>query len=108
MFISLFALPVLAFKDKIDPITPGITSVPQFLKNVLDIAIQIGIPISAFFMIWAGFLFLTAQGDPTRLTTAKRAFVWAVVGTAVIFCAWLLAMAIQNTIWQEIGGNQVP
>ena len=107
-FFSFFAFPVFATKVQMDQITPGITSIPQFLKSVLDICVKIGIPVSAFFLIWSGFLFLSAQGDPGKLTTARRAFTYAVIGTAVILCAWLLAMAIQNTIWQEIGGNQAP
>ena len=108
LFTVFSASPVFALKLPMDPITPGITSIPQFLKTVLDICVKVGMPVSAFFLIWAGFLFLTAQGDPGKLTTARRAFTWAVIGTAVIFGAWLIAMAIQTTIWQEIGGNPAP
>jgi hypothetical protein len=51
-----------------------------------------------------GFLFLTAQGDEAQLTKAKKAFLWACIGTAVLLGAWLLATAINATI-QSLGGG---
>ncbi|MCI0542171.1 hypothetical protein L0Y69_00230, partial [bacterium] len=58
----------------------------------------VGIPIAAVFLIYSGFLFLTAQGDTTQLTKAKTSFVWAAIGTAVLLGAWALAEAIRGTI----------
>jgi len=87
----------------IDPITPGITSIPNFIQSVLNIIIKVGVPISAVFIIWAGFQFLTAQGDVTKLTAAKKSLVWAVVGMGVLLGSWLIATAIQGTISQIAG-----
>jgi hypothetical protein len=97
-----FQLPAFAFSPKVTlaPITPNIHSLPEFIMTVLKIVVQIGIPVAAFFIIWSGFLFVTAQGNESQLTKAKSAFVWAVVGTGVLLGAWLLATAIQGTIAQ--------
>jgi hypothetical protein len=79
------------------------TNVPtlyDFIKAVLTIVVKIGIPIATVFIIWSGFLFLTAQGDEAQLKKAKQSFVWACVGTAVLLGAWLLATAIKSTIDQ--------
>lgn len=79
------------------------TKVPtlyDFIKEVLTIVVKIGIPVATVFIIWSGFLFLTAQGDEAQLTKAKHSFVWACVGTAVLLGAWLLATAIKGTIDQ--------
>ena len=105
--LSLLTIPflALALKMQIDSITPSITSVPCFIKSVLDIFIKLGIAAASFFLIWAGFLFLQAQGDPAKLTTAKRALLWAVIGTAVVFGSWLLSSVIRVTIWERIGSN---
>lgn len=72
----------------------------DFIQKVLAIVVKIGIPIATIFIIWSGFLFLTAQGDEAQLTRAKKSFVWAVVGTGVLLGAWLLATAIKGTIDQ--------
>lgn len=79
------------------------TNVPtlyDFIREVLTIVVKIGIPVATIFIIWSGFLFLTAQGDEAQLKKAKASFVWACVGVAVLLGAWLLATAIKSTIDQ--------
>lgn len=102
-FFSLFALvPQITFAaiEKLDNPTPGITTLYDFVKEILTIIVKIGIPIATIFIIWSGFLFLTAQGDEAQLKKAKHSFVWACVGTAVLLGAWLLATAIKGTVDQ--------
>jgi len=38
--------------------------------------------------IYAGILFVTAQGDPSKISTARKAVLWAVVGIIVAFVAF--------------------
>jgi len=51
-------------------------------------------PIIAFLMIIiAGFLFITAGGDPERIRTAKRIIFWTVVGLfIVLFCKGIISL----------------
>jgi hypothetical protein len=76
----------------------GVTTIPQFIHAVLSIVIRIGIPVASIFLIWAGFMFLTAQGNESKLTAAKKAFVWSCIGFGVLIGAWLLATAFQGVI----------
>ena len=69
-----------------------------FLKDTLDIFLTIGIIIAVLFMVYAGFLFVTARGDTAQLTTAKKAFLGAVFGTAIIMGVWVIAQAIVGTV----------
>lgn len=78
--------------------TPGIASFEAFVLKILEIVVKIGIPVATIFLVLAGFKFLTAQGDTTKLKEAKASFVWAVVGTAVLLGAWALATAIKGTV----------
>jgi hypothetical protein len=55
-------------------------------------------PIIVLMIIYAGFLFVTAQGDPQKLSKAKKAFLWAIIGAVIILGARLLAAAIAQTI----------
>lgn len=104
--ISLFVpLALFAAISQYDnPLGCSITSLPQFIKAVLTIIVKVGIPVATIFIIWSGFLFLTAQGDEAQLSKAKKSFVWACIGTAVLLGAWLLATAINATI-QSLGGG---
>ncbi|TSC71413.1 MAG: hypothetical protein G01um101470_618 [Parcubacteria group bacterium Gr01-1014_70] len=56
----------------------------------------IGIPLVAIFLVWSGFLFVTARGNEEQLKRAKNTFFWALVGGAVVIGAWALAVAIVN------------
>ncbi len=106
--VTFFAFVPLALFAAIDtyenPLGCGLDTIPEFIYAVLMIVVKVGIPIATIFIIWAGYLFLTAQGDETKLKKAKHAFVWACVGTAVLLGAWLLATAINATI-QNLGGG---
>ncbi|OHA27015.1 MAG: hypothetical protein A3D52_00945 [Candidatus Taylorbacteria bacterium RIFCSPHIGHO2_02_FULL_44_36] len=69
-----------------------------FLKDMLDVFLTIGVIIAVIFMVYAGFLYVTARGNDTQLGKAKTAFLGAVIGTAIIMGVWVLAKAIVGTI----------
>lgn len=79
-----------------NPITPD--TLENFIKAILDIVLTIGIPIVALAIIYSGFLFVTAQGNEEKLTTAKKTFLFVIVGAAILLGAWVLAQAIGGTI----------
>ena len=76
----------------------NIDNIVDFLKKLIDIAIMIGIPIAVLFIIYAGFLFVTAQGNPVKLAAARKALLAAIIGTAILLGAWVIATAIKGTI----------
>jgi len=69
-----------------------------FLKDILDVFLTIGVIVAVLFMVYAGFLFVTARGNEAQLGTAKKAFLGAVIGTAIIMGVWVIAQAIVGTI----------
>jgi len=71
----------------------------DFLKAlVVDIIIPLGGVIVVMAVIYAGFLFVTAQGNEEQLKKAKRAFTYTAIGAAVLLGAWTIALVIENTI----------
>lgn len=78
--------------------TSGIRDIPTFLQRLLEIVQLIAIPIVVFFIIYAGFLFVTARGDTGQLSQARGALLAAVIGTAIILGAWVIATAIKGTV----------
>ncbi len=77
-----------------------------FLKAVFNAVITIGIPIATLFIVWAGFLFVTARGRPEALQRAKQNAMWVVLGLAVFLGAWFLSQIIAATI-QALGGPSI-
>ena len=76
----------------------GYSTFMEFVQAILQVVLKIGIPVAAMFIIYSGFLFVKAQGNPEELKKAKSAFTYAVIGTAILLGSWLLAKGIESTI----------
>ncbi|HEY4493768.1 MAG TPA: pilin [Candidatus Paceibacterota bacterium] len=76
----------------------GTTNFTELLNKVLEVIIAIGVPILVVFIVYAGFLFVTAQGNETKLEKAKASLFWAIIGGAVLIGAKVIATAIQDTV----------
>ncbi len=91
-----FGLAPFAFADLKNPLNS-----PTFaglIENVAKIVAQIGFPIAAIAIIYAGFLFVTAGGNEEKLKKAKTTFLWSIIGTALLLGAWAIAEAIKSFI----------
>lgn len=92
MFIPLVALGAELY----NPI--GTTSLTQFLTTLLRLVAQIAFPVIVLFLVYVGFLFITAQGNPEKLKEARNYFLWAIVGALLVLGAHALALAIEETV----------
>jgi hypothetical protein len=70
------------------------------IRAVLDFVTKVGAAIVVFMVIYSGFLFVQAQGDPGKIKTAKNVFFWTVIGGVVLLGAQVLASVICNTALQ--------
>lgn len=68
----------------------------DLMARIADIAAKIGLPLVVVFMIYAGFLFVSARGDEEKLNKAKTTFFWAVIGALLVIGAFAIATAIEN------------
>ncbi|MFZ2205294.1 MAG: hypothetical protein WAV23_01770 [Minisyncoccia bacterium] len=76
----------------------SVTSLNDFIKILLQGAIKIGIPIIALAIIYSGFLFVKARGNPGEIEVAKKSLLYTVIGAAILLGAWAIAQIITNTI----------
>ncbi|MFZ2150213.1 MAG: hypothetical protein WAV15_03575 [Minisyncoccia bacterium] len=77
---------------------PDITSIPGLIQIVLEGAIKIGLPIVALAIIYAGFLFVAARGNPEKLSTAKDTLLYTLIGAAILLGSWAIAKMIESTV----------
>ena len=73
-------------------------SFSQLVSSVAKLATRIGIPIAVIFIIYSGLLFVTARGSEDKLKTAKTSITWAIIGTAILAGAAIIAEVLQSTI----------
>ncbi|MEK7578931.1 MAG: TrbC/VirB2 family protein [Patescibacteria group bacterium] len=83
-----------------------IDSVSDLLFAAVDIVTQLGFYIAVIFIIYSGFLFVKARGNKEELEKAKQAFLWTVIGTAILLGARLLAEVIEGTVDQLEDGSR--
>lgn len=82
---------------ELNPI-PGVTSLSCFINKILEVVVNVGLPVVAVALVYAGFLFVKARGNETELVTAKKAFLWTVIGAAIVLGAFVIQQAIQATV----------
>jgi hypothetical protein len=76
----------------------NINSFCGLIKAILSAVVAIGIPIAVLFIVFAGFKFVLAQGNPAELKKARDNLLYTLIGIGIFLGAWLLAMVIANTI----------
>ncbi|MBU2633234.1 pilin [Patescibacteria group bacterium] len=69
-----------------------------FIKAIAEVVMQIGGVLAVIFIIWSGYLFVTARGSEEQITKAKTVFMWTIVGTAVLLGAYVISTAVVNFV----------
>jgi len=65
---------------------------------IADILLILAVPIIIIFIVYAGFLYVTAQGNTTKIQDAHRALLYALIGGAIILGAKVISAIIANTV----------
>ncbi len=100
LFFCLLLSPNFSFGEDlriVNPI-PGITSVGGLVMVLIRGLIKIGIPFLVIAIIWCGFLFVAAQGNPEKITKARDALLYTAIGAAVLLGSWGIAELITETV----------
>ena len=87
-----------------NPLGSNYPDIPSFIEAVLNIVLMIGVPIIVLAIIYCGFLFVTALGKPEEIAKAKKAFIYTLVGAALLLGCFIIANAIKGTV-DEIRSN---
>lgn len=68
------------------------------LVAILDVLVILAMPIIILFIVYAGFQYVTAQGNATKIQDASRALLYALIGGAIILGAVIIGEVIESTI----------
>src|SRR3989338_5948445 len=81
----------------INPIS--VDSIQELIKTLLEGVLKIGIPIVALAIIYCGFLFVAARGNSEKITKAKSALLYTLIGAAVLLGSWAIGKLISDTVF---------
>ncbi len=111
LMVFMLALPVLSLAGGTitDPNPPANTNVTivnpiksttlvGFIQTILEGIIKIGMPIIVLAIIYSGFLFVSAQGNSEKLSEAKRALTYTLIGAVILLGSWAIAQLIADTV----------
>ncbi len=89
----------LALADPValkNPLKVG--SIEELLSAILGVVIVLATPIVVFFIIYAGFLYVTARGNTQQVQQATTALTYAIIGGLLILGSFALAEVIKNVV----------
>ncbi len=102
----MVALSTLAFASnadaqaKLDNPIKTASTLADFINVLLGVVKVLGALVTVFFIIYAGFLYVTSGGDVKKIETAHKTLTWVVVGAAIILGASVIQVAITGTVGQ--------
>lgn len=76
-------------------------SLEQLIGNIIRYALGLTAVVAVGFIVYGGFLYITAAGDETQIKAGKQAIIGAVIGIVVIG----LAYAIVEFVVKAMGGG---
>lgn len=73
--------------------------------NVINIAMGLLGVLAIILIMYAGFVWTTAGGDPDKVDIAKKILVSASIGLLIILSAWALSIYILSRLWLATGAQ---
>ncbi len=70
----------------------------KFLKNLINYAVGISIPLATGFIVYGAFEIMTAGGNSGKVDSGKKIIYAAVIGVAIAMGSWLIIKAIIGLI----------
>jgi len=72
----------------------------SFFLALVNTVIQYGALLIVLFIVFAGFKFVTAQGNSEKISEARQMLTWIVVGAFVLLGVYVIRAAICGTVGQ--------
>jgi len=76
----------------------GYDNLVDLVKAIGRFIFNLAIPVAVILIIWVGIKFMTAQGETTKITEARKMLLWIVVGLAIIFIGQGFVTLIQSIL----------
>lgn len=92
----LLITPMFVFAQIQNPLK--FNNISAFIADLLRYVVQVGGVVATFAFIWAGFLYVQAQGNPEKLGDARKVFINTVYGVVILLGAQLIGTIIKNTV----------
>lgn len=106
---SLVSLaPVVYAVDRIDIKDPGVgvSNLGFLISAGIKLAMLLAVLIVFVYLVWGGFQWITSGGDKAAVDAAKHRLTAAIIGLAIIACAWAFILIVENFFGISIFGTK--
>jgi len=73
------------------------------VQHLINIAIVVGVVVAILLFSYAGFLYVTAQGNTTKISTAHGIFIKVLGGFIIMLSAWFIVYQILDWLTGKTG-----
>lgn len=67
-------------------------------NNLLNTGLGVGVTVSAFYLMWGAFTYMSAGGSPHQMERGKTAMFNALFGLVIVLSARVIAGMIQSAL----------
>jgi Type IV secretion system pilin len=75
-----------------------VTSITELLEALLGVVVVLATPVIVFFIIYSGFLYVTAQGNAEQVKQATRSLTYAIIGGVIVLGSFAIATIVKNLV----------
>ena len=110
IIFAIFLVPFFVHSQTVEPPSSGVTgSIPNpttagddIMSVLYALLSNVVMPIAAvavvIWIIWAGFSYLTAQGNPAKIEIAHKRLLWSLIGAGILLGAAGISEVVKRTI----------
>lgn len=74
------------------------STIDELFFAFVNIIIVMAVPIVVFFLIYAGFLYVTAGGKPEQIKQASQSLMYGIIGGVIIVGAFAILEIVVNLV----------
>jgi len=72
--------------------------IADILRGFILAVIYVGTPVLAVFVVWTGFLFVSALGNPEGIKKAKSMAIKVAIGGTLLLSLWAMVRLVEGTL----------
>jgi len=76
----------------------NVDTIEELIEGILNIVLILAVPVIVFFIIYAGFLYATARGNPEQVKKATTALTYAIIGGVLIIGSVAIAEIVKDLV----------
>ncbi len=90
-----------------NPLKKEFSDIPSLVNGLVKIALQVGTIVAVLALVWVGFKFILAQGNPGEIEKARQALWWVIIGIAILFGAQIIVEIIKGTLSDFVDPSKI-